>query len=151
MSFGVTTGKTATTVIQTGSFFPDLAVAEFLEIYRIPAEYAEALTADHLETAFMWAVKRTGKWVAERQGEGFANMREYPFLGIMGGAEKLFKRGVFCYAKALLLQQFPSIERRDAAKNDAKDAPETSEQFFAAAKKALAQLVGDTFVNVGAV
>lgn len=150
MSFGVTTGKTATTVLPGDGWYPDLAIAEFLEVYRIPAEYAEELTADHVALARMWAWRRLEAWKAEKRAEGFTSLESETFQGEKGGAAKLYKRAVFCHAKALLLQQFPTIERRDSAKNDAKDAPDTANGFFAEADKALAALTGRTFISVEA-
>ena len=64
---------------------------------------------------------------------------------------RLYRRAVFCRAKGLLLQQFATIERREAARNDAKETPETAQTFLAQADAALAALTGRTFITVEAV
>ena len=71
--------------------------------------------------------------------------------GISGGALRLYKRAVFCRAKALLLPQFATIERREPARNDAKEAPESAQAFFAQAENALAAITGRTFITVEAI
>ena len=149
--FGVTTGKTATTILKGDGWYPDLAVAEFLELYRLPAEYAESLIADHLELARLWAAVQLAPWRIEQEVvKGYAKIDEIPVRGMEKGAMLLYKRAVFSHAKAILLQQFPSIERRESARNDAKEAPETANQFFATAQRALAIMAGRTFVAVEA-
>lgn len=150
MSFGVTTGITATTVLDGDGWYPALAIAEFQSWYRLPAEYAGELMADHVELARMWAWRRLEAWTAEKKAGGVTSMEAWTFQGRPGGAAKLYKRAVYCHAKALLLQQFPTIERREAARNDAKEAPETAGGFFAEADKALAALTGRTFISVEA-
>lgn len=151
MSFGVTTSKNVTTVLTGDGFWPDLAVAEFLELYRLPAEYAEALLADHLDLARLWAVGHLAKWRSEQEAKGRASLEDVPVSGLPGGATRLFKRAVYCRAKGLLLQQFATIERREAARNDAKEAPETTSWFLSQADAALAALTGRTFITVEAV
>lgn len=146
--FGITTGKTVNTVLKGDGFYPDLALAEFLELYRLPAEYAESLMADHLNLARLWAAKNLAPWRSGQEAEGRPDIAAIAYHGVPGGCAALYKRAVFARAKALLLQQFPSIERREAARNDAKEAPQTAELFFAQAKQALAALTARRFVNV---
>lgn len=149
--FGITSGDTATAVLPASGFWPELSVAEFLRLYRLPAEYAEALIVDHLELARLWAAEQLDSWVTEKKTEGFETLCAVPFKGIEGGALRLYKRAVFCRAKGLLLPQFATIERREAARNDAKEGHETAEGFYAFAEKAVATLIGRTFIGVEAV
>lgn len=153
MSFGVTTGKTTTLVLPGDGWWPGLELAEFLELYRLPAEYAEALMADHLDLARIWVNRRLASWRAtlEAQGVSGEELKQRPFHGVPGGTLRLYKRAVYCRAKGMLLPQFASIERREAAKNDAKDAPETAERFLALAEEAVATLTGKTFISTEAV
>ncbi len=149
--FGITTGKTASTVLKGDGWYPDLAVSEFLELYRLPAEYAEQLVADHLNLARLWVAGQLGEWrTGQELVKGYACLEDIPVHGVGRGALSLYRRAVFCRAKALLLPQFATIERREAARNDAKEAPETAERFFAQAEDALAMLTGRTFITVEA-
>lgn len=148
--FGITSGETATAVLPASGFWPELAVAEFLRLYRLPAEYAEDLIVDHLELARIWAAEQLDSWATQKQAEGFERLASVPFKGINGGALRLYKRAVFCRAKGLLLPQFATIERREAARNEAKEGPETAESFYAFADKAVASLIGRTFIGVEA-
>lgn len=154
MSFNALTPKTATTVIYGGGFWPDLEVAEFQALYRMPSEYAESLVADHIELAFIWAVKQLVGWQEKRQEEGFLTLADC-FLsdlpGLPGKAEKMFKRAVFCHAKALLLEQFATIERREAARHDAREAPEITDIFYAQANRAIADILGTSNIVVSSI
>lgn len=149
--FGVTTGKTATIVLSGDGWYPDLPVADFMDLYRLPAEYAEQLVADHLDLARIWAAGALTRWRAEQENKGHTSIDGIPVHGIEGGALRLYRRAVFCRAKGLLLQQFATIERREAARNDAKETPETAQTFLAQADAALAALTGRTFITVEAV
>ena len=149
--FGITTGKTATTVLAGDGWYPDLPVAEFMELYRLPAEYAEQLIADHLDLARIWAAGALTVWRAEQEGKGHAAISNIPVHGVEGGALRLYRRAVFCRAKGLLLQQFVTIERREAARNDAKETPETAQTFLAQADAALAALTARSFITVEAI
>lgn len=149
--FGITTGKTATTVLEGDGFYPDLAVAEFMELYRLPAEYAETLIADHLDLARFWAAGELVAWREKQQASGHTALDQISVHGVQGGALRLYKRAVFCRAKALLLPQFATIERREPARNDAKEAPESAQAFFAQAANALAAIIGRTFISVEAI
>lgn len=149
--FGINTGKTATTVLKGDGWYPDISVAEFLELYRLPAEYAEQLVADHLDLARLWAAGQLAEWrFGQEVVKGVASIDAIPLHGIERGALLLYKRAVFCRAKGLLLPQFATIERREAARNDAKEAPETAERFFAQAEDALSTITGRTFITVEA-
>ena len=151
MGFGVTTGQTATATLSGDGWFPALSVADFCTVYRLPAEYAESLMLDHLGLAQLWAASLLASWKEEQRAAGYTSLEAVELYGIQGGATLVYKRAVYSHAKGLLLQNFPSIERREAARNDAKDAPETADVFFAAAQKAIATIQGRTFISVEAI
>lgn len=148
MSFSALTENTVTATVPGDGWYPDLPVAEFLRNYRLPAEYAEGLVADHLTLAVIWARKQLAAWRAEREAEGVARMEDLPFSGVSGGAALLYKRAAYCHAKALLLGQFATIDRREAARNEAKEGAETADKFFAWAENAIADLLGQGRTDV---
>ena len=150
MSFNVTQKTDITAVIAGDGWWCDLELAEFINLYRVPHEYSTELMADHLALARNWAVGQLTSWRIEQQGQGFTSLALVPLHGFAGEAMRTFKRAVFCHAKALLLPQFATIERREAAKNDAKESPETAAYFFAAAQHAITDLLGTTRIMVEA-
>lgn len=149
--FRVNTGQTVSQTIPASGFWPELKLAEFMELYRLPSEYAENLLLDHLALARLWAVKELEAWQAEQTAAGYATLEAVPLYGLPaeeGVTLRLYKRAVFCQAKALLLAQFATLERREAARNDAKEAPESADRFLAWAHQAIAALKGVTHINV---
>jgi len=148
MSFNALTDQTSTAVLAGDGWYPDISVGEFQLTYRLPAEYAESLVEDHLGLARLWAVRQLREWRAAQEAAGHASLDAVPVEGLPGEAVRLFKRAVFCQAKALLLGQFATVERREAAKNDAKEAPEVADRFFAWAHEAIADLLGRGRIDV---
>ena len=137
MSFSaVSTGLSALIVAGDG-WWPDLPVAYFQQTYRLPQEYADVLLQDHLELAAIWAQRQLEGWRQQREVEGCTALASVP-----KGAVRLYRRAVFCHAKALLLAQFATVEQREAAKNDAKESPEVYRQFYAWAQDAVADILG---------
>jgi len=53
-----------------------------------------------------------------------------------------YKRAEYCRAKAYLLQQFATVNRRESAENLAKEAPATEAQFLAFSQQAVRLLQG---------
>lgn len=68
--------------------------------------------------------------------------------GVPGASLVVYQRAVFCQAKGMLLAQFRTVERREAANNDAKEGRETADVFFAFAHDALADLLGAGRVDI---
>ena len=143
MSFSaVSTGLSALVVAGDG-WWPDLPVADFQQTYRLPQEYAVVLLQDHLELAAIWAQRQLEEWRTVREAEGCTALASVP-----KGALRLYRRAVSCHAKALLLAQFATVERREAAKNDAKESPEVYRQFYAWAQDAISDILGRTRADI---
>lgn len=136
--------------VQNDGWFPDLSVSEFQNIYRLPADYHADLIADHLKLAMAWANRQLADWKADREAEGVTGLAEHP--GLRLGGEPVvclhYRRAVFAEAKALLLRQFATVNRRAAAENEAKEGEETEDRFHQYAELALADLIGRPRVTV---
>lgn len=133
--------KASNIVLEGFGFWPDLALAEFQNIYRVPAEYREELVLDHLEIARLWVMQQLASWCRGKIDEGYACLQDIPVNGQPDGALKLFKRAVFCHAKAILLEQFATLERRESAKNDAKEGYDNMAGFYAQANRAISDIL----------
>lgn len=98
--------------------------------------------SDHIALAQLWAVKQLAGWRKEQEASGYSTLSEIPLAGLPEGALISFKRAVFAYAKAILLEQFATIERREAARHDGRENPELSAIFYAHANRAIADILG---------
>ena len=136
MSFSAVSTGLSTLVVAGDGWWPELPVADFQQTYRLPQEYADVLLQDHLELAALWAQRQLEGWRQQQEAEGCAVLADAP-----RGALRLYRRAVFCHAKALLLAQFATVERREAAKNDAKESPDLYRQFYAWAQDAIADIL----------
>jgi hypothetical protein len=144
MSFS---GKPTTLVeraIPNDGFWPDLGVSEFQTGYRLPAEYLVDLLAEGITSAMgevnLDLAKRKAAW----QAGGISNVAAADPLLLQERAffAASYKRAVYCRAKAFLLQQFATVNRRESAENLSKEAPETHDLFLRYSQQAVRLLQG---------
>lgn len=154
MSFSGIDSIESTKVITNDGFWPDMGVGDFQRVYRLPEDYAEDLLADHLMLGMLWANKEVAEWKTTQQAAGYATLQDVP-EDVQGGsigkgtAVRLhYIRAVSCYAKAILLEQYPTINRREAAKHEAAESKETHERFMVQAQNAIDDLMGRSRCNV---
>lgn len=141
MSFG---GKPTTLVDRTipnDGFWPDLELAEFQASYRLPAEYLPDMIVEGLVTG-MGEVNldldlRKSAWqdLGFLSLEGSGMEREAFYLAS-------YRRAAYCRAKAFLLQQFATVNRRESAENLGKEGPETHELFLTYSQQSVRVLQG---------
>ena len=144
MSFSGLPDHAVDSTVTNDGFWPDLNTGDFQTNYRLPAEYEQAMVEDHLQLAMAWANQTLRKWKTEQQAAGHHSMESVPSDEI--GGEKLtlihYRRAVFCHAKALLLQQFATTDRREAANNEAKESEETEDKFLEFSRHAITDFLG---------
>ncbi|EQM70957.1 head completion/stabilization protein [Pseudomonas tohonis] len=139
MSFSGKSNDTVDTWVINDGLWPNLQVAEFQKTYRLPAEYALELVVDGLRTA-MGEVNqdlqhRRQEFIA--LGIAYLEDAEQDQVPNLPFVVATYKRAVYCRAKADLLPQFATINRRPEATNLAKEAPETRELFLAYSQRAI--------------
>ncbi|WP_338487890.1 head completion/stabilization protein [Pseudomonas trivialis] len=147
MSFS---GKPTTFVEQTienDGFWPDLSVSEFQKEQRLPAEYLVELLVDTLKSAMVEVNTDLARVKATLQGAGVLSLTAAAGAGTPAAwayAHKitLYKRAVYCRAKAHSLPQFATVNRRESAENTGKEAPERVETFLAFSQQAVRVLQG---------
>ncbi|KAA8693111.1 Prophage PSPPH06, putative head completion/stabilization protein [Pseudomonas caricapapayae] len=130
--------------ITNDGFWPDLSLAEFQKCYRLPAEYLiEMLTAD-LTMAMIEVNTDLAKLKARWQGTGVSNVEsaDTTVLPERTFQAATYKRAVYSRAKASLLTQFATVNRRESAENVGKELPERSETFLAFSQAAVRSLQG---------
>ncbi|WP_028681551.1 head completion/stabilization protein [Pseudomonas chlororaphis] len=144
MSFS---GKPTTFVDQTienDGFWPNLSVSEFQKGYRLPAEFLGELLTDALTIAMFEVNTDLAKLKARWQAVGIANVAAADPMLLPERALQaaLYKRAVYCRAKASALQQFATVTRRESAENTGKEAPERESTFLAFSQQAVRALQG---------
>ncbi|EPM68869.1 prophage PSPPH06 head completion/stabilization protein [Pseudomonas syringae pv. theae ICMP 3923] len=144
MSFS---GKPTTFVeqaIENDGFWPNLSVAEFQKGYRLPAEYLVEMLVDELTTAMIEVNSDLAKLKARWQASGVSNVEsaDTTVLPERTFQAATYKRAVYTRAKASLLPQFATVNRRESAENIGKELPERSETFLAFSQAAVRSLQG---------
>ena len=144
MSFS---GKPTTLVeraIPNDGFWPDLGVSEFQTGYRLPAEYVVDLLADGITNAMGEVNRDLAKRKAAWQAAGISNVEtaDTQVLPERAFYAATYKRAVYCRAKAHLLPQFATINRRESAESLAKESTETREVFLSFSQQAVRLIQG---------
>ncbi len=129
-------------VIENDGFWPDLSIAEFQAGYRLPGEYLVDLLAADLNMAMVEVNTDLAKCKARLQADGVSHVESADTRDLQARTFRaaIYKRAVYCRAKANLLPQFASVNRRAEAENVGKEAPETRESFLALSQAAVRTL-----------
>lgn len=139
------TGKPALTTERTltnDDFWLDLNMGEFLSGYRIPAEYADNTNVQGLRMAMINVNGQLSFVKTAILAQGYANLTAYTAThSELIDAEPLlalqYKHAVFCHAKAFLLQQFNSMNRKANAEEQAKESPDVALFWLNQSQKAV--------------
>ena len=130
--------------IENDGFWPNLSLAEFQKVYRLPGEYLVETLVDGLSVAMVEVNTDLAKLKARWQSVGVSSVESADPMVL---PERTFqaatyKRAVYCRAKASLLPQFATIIRRDTAENLGKELPDRPETFLAFSQQAVRSLQG---------
>ncbi|WBA86519.1 head completion/stabilization protein [Endozoicomonas sp. GU-1] len=152
MSFNGFSDNTVTSTVKNSAWFPDLDTGVFQNSYRLPAEYQQGMVEEHIRLAMVWVNRQLREWKANHEAAGHNHFNEVPSedLGDSTEHQVLYQRAVFCHAKGLLLKQFATVNRRDAASNEAKESEETEDKFMEFARDAIADILDIPRIGVEA-
>ncbi|MFG0496666.1 head completion/stabilization protein [Pseudomonas sp. YQ_13] len=153
MSFS---GKTATVVDQTienNGFWPDLSLAEYQKAYRLPGEYLSDTLVTHLNIAMAEVNQDLAKLMASWRDLGITEVATADSMLLPERTFKveLYKRAVYCRAKATALTDFATVTRREVAENTGKEAPERAETYLAFSQAAVRALQGRSRITAALV
>jgi Phage head completion protein (GPL) len=131
------TGKPELTTmvdVENNGFFPDLAMADLVKTYRIPSEYDNDVIKNGLMLAMIEVNRQLA--IATAVLADYQDLQSYCDANPeqIAGQDVLiikYQEAVFCNAKAFLLQQFKTMNRKPEAENMAKEAPETEQYWIA--------------------
>lgn len=136
--------------IENDGFWPDLSVTEFQKSYRLPAEYLVEMLAADLTMAMVEVNTDLARKKAQWQAAGVSNVEsaDTTVLPERTFQAATYKRAVYSRAKASLLTQFATVNRRESAENIGKELPERSETFLAFSQAAVRSLQGRGRITV---
>ncbi len=144
MSFSGKVKQTIEKTIDNQPFFPALELAEFISSYRIPDDLPESTVTSLLVNAMILVNSRLLEYRTTQQAAGIKTLTDVPSETVAGESIQLilYRRAVFCQGKANILRDFPSIDRRAAAENQAKSSEETEDRYLEFTDQAIQQFLG---------
>lgn len=147
IGWGESEGDPAVTEVNAGNFWPTIETVKFLNDYRIPSELPEATIINHLCNAIIHARRELKTWELE---QGVATLADVDQELVNNVPELIFlwERAVFCLAKAEILRETQTVNRRVDADNLAKSAEDTEDKYLEFASDAMAGIIGLNSVHV---
>lgn len=142
------TGKpqlTQSTTIGNDGFWPDLSLGEFMSHYRIPPEYADQTIRNGITLSMIHVNDILTPVETAINDLGFIEFEAYLDAEPADIADEHplavhYRHAVCARAKAFLLQQFNSMNRRENAENAAKEAPDTEQWWLDQSESAIYDL-----------
>jgi hypothetical protein len=141
------TGKPALTTaaaVTNDGFWPNLTLADLMNNYRIPSEYADGVIQTGLSLALINVNQKLASVKAKLILDGYATLAAYTTahpeaLNGKQVLEELYKHAVYARAKAGLLMQFAAINRRPQAENQAKEGDDMETYWLDESQAAIAE------------
>lgn len=146
---------TTSAIADNDGFWPDLHVGDLLDLYRIQA-------SEYKDNAINWglllAMSRVNDQLSSVKAAIQSDISHYADFAAyatdngakVGDSNDLmldYQHAVFSLAKAFLLKQFKTTERKPQAENLAKESPETELEWIAESNTAIAKLFKSVLPN----
>ena len=138
--------------LSNDSFWPDLAMSALVEKYRIPPEYADNVIETGLVLAMIRVNEQLNPVKLAIEGLGFQTLDGYTDAHILliNNTPVLlthYQHAVFCFAKAFLLKQFNSLNRKAEAESAAKESEQTEQFWLDQSQASIKSLFGVVLPN----
>lgn len=127
--------------VDCGDFWPAVSGEKFRTLYRLPAELPAAVIVEQLMLAAVNARNSLQKWRRSRTEISLADVPQEK-VGERGELALLWERAVYCLAKAELLRETLTVDRRKEAENAAKSGEETEAKYREFAADAISMICG---------
>lgn len=135
--------------IANDGFFPALTLTEFADLYGIPADLQDSTVTHFLMQAMSRTNIALANYKAEKIAEGITNaVNASETLGGISTAVTHYKAAAYAAAKADLLREHTSIDRKADAENAATNDKTMIDHYEALASRALANLIGQQSIGV---
>lgn len=150
VTWGTSNTEPERRAIDAGGFWPALDSGDFYDAYSIPAELPASTVIGHLRQSVICVRRALAEWKAEQENLGCTALAEVPQDSVDGQGELtlLWFRAVFCEAKAELLKETSTINRREVAENAAKSSEETEEKYREFAQDAIRAICGMDRISI---
>ncbi|WP_420588203.1 head completion/stabilization protein [Bacterioplanoides sp.] len=114
-------------IIKNQLFWPDIDIGKFCEDYRTPNELNQGTIKEHLSHAMAEINIQLMDYRHRKMDEGFDHLKDVPAetIGDESRLLMLYRRAVSCRCKAVICRDYPTIDRREPAENQAKSSQET--------------------------
>ena len=144
MPFSGRTEEFLDTEVQNDGFFPDLILGDLQEDYRIPTKYQTETIIHHLKVAMDEVNQDLEPLKLDSTTQGITALENLNSIALAGEPVPIirYKRAVFSKTKALLTQQFASMDRRESAARVLDDLEEERMLWMAESRKAVNLLLG---------
>ena len=136
--------------ITNAYFWPAIDPQVFVDQYRIPQELPDDTIVNHLERSMNEANIALDEYKLEMILIGFEKLADVLADHINGSSVKVtaYTRAVYCFAKASLLEEMQTLDRRKDADNLAKTSVETEDKYRQFAQEAIRAVCGESPVKV---
>ncbi len=136
--------------ISNQPFWPDMDLNSFSVSFRIPSDLDQNSVEEHLIQAMTDINFRLCDYRKEQQGLGYEALEEVPSDKVNNESILLvlYRRAASYRAKATICRDYPTIDRRQPADNQAKSAPDTEETYLRFADEAVRQFLEITDISV---
>ena len=125
--------------IENQPFWPDVDIGQFCLDYRAPSELETGTIKAHLSHAMMETNIQLVDYRHQKMDEGYDTLAEVPAETIADESRllMLYRRAVSCRCKAIICRDYPTIDRREPAENQAKTSYDTEVSNLCNADKAI--------------
>lgn len=147
VQWGEKSAPTALPEVEFDAFWPKISGEKFRRLYRIPAELPNETVCEQLRLAGLTVCRQLRRWRERQTAATMAEVEQETADGI-GALTLYFERAIYCEAKAELLRETMSVDRRKEAENVAKTGNETEEKYREFAADAIAMIIGNNRIYV---
>lgn len=139
MTFSGTTNNAPDTTVKNDGWWPDLTLSDFQDLFRFPTEFSSLMVAERIRLGMAWTNRQLRDWrnAQEDAGRGALVLETSEALDEDAILLMYYRRAVFAYAKADLLQNFKTVNRRAEAENEAKEGEDTRRDIYQEAVDAI--------------
>lgn len=142
--------NTTSTTLTNDGFWPDVALSELLDKYRVSGEYADDVVKEQLKFAIVQVNDQLKTAKAAVIALEYTDLDAYLVdnSNEIDGQEVLvfyYIRACCCFAKAHCLQQAKTLNRTPTAENMAKESDETQSYWLGQGELAVSNLLAAFF------
>jgi hypothetical protein len=136
--------------IENDGFFPDLDLSAFQREWRVANDYRREAIELHLTNALFEINRQLNAFKLDKQELGYSELSEVPQYS-SGSTKSLihqYYRAVYAHAKAYLLREFATINRREQGEHLARESEESHDALLEQSNLAIRYFLGRSNIEV---